>query len=246
MKVKSEWFSEWFNTSYYHLLYSNRNYEEAASFIQNLIRHLDLKKASKVIDIACGKGRHSLYFNQQGFDVTGVDLSQESIDFARSEENENLRFYVQDMRSVFKENYFDLAVNLFSSFGYFDSEEDNQRAISAMSANLKKGGVLVLDFLNPIKVISNLVSEEIKKVEAVDFHIRRYVNDADFIVKDISFTDKGKKYSFQEKIKAITEAEFRKYFEKAGLEIQAVLGSYDLKSYDTQESDRMIFIAKKI
>ncbi|MEP2509893.1 MAG: methyltransferase domain-containing protein, partial [Reichenbachiella sp.] len=79
---KKQWFDEWFNTIYYHILYKHRDYEEAAKFLDHLINYFKIVPNSKILDLACGKGRHSIYLNKKGFDVTGVDLSEENIKFA--------------------------------------------------------------------------------------------------------------------------------------------------------------------
>ena len=81
--MKQEWFEQWFDTKYYHILYKNRDFEEARQFIDNLIGYLDPPKKSKILDLACGKGRFSLYLAEKGYDLTGVDLSQESIEYAK-------------------------------------------------------------------------------------------------------------------------------------------------------------------
>ncbi|HEY0261529.1 MAG TPA: class I SAM-dependent methyltransferase, partial [Chitinophagales bacterium] len=150
------WFENWFDTEYYHLLYSHRNDDEAQQLISRLIDFLQLKNASKILDVACGKGRHSKYFAQCGMNVTGIDLSENSIHFAKQFANEKLHFSTWDMREVFAENEFDVVVNLFSSFGYFDDAEDDKRAINAMKKSLKKGGFLILDFMNPEYIVRNL------------------------------------------------------------------------------------------
>ena len=152
------WFATWFDSPYYHLLYKNRDEKEAQVFIDNLIEKLQLKKGSKLIDIACGKGRHATYFNKKGMNVVGVDLSPNSIASAKQNENNNLQFSVHDMREVYKENHFDIVTNLFTSFGYFENKDDEQKAINAMAENLKTDGVLIIDFMNIKKVIANLIS----------------------------------------------------------------------------------------
>ena len=81
------WFVNWFDSPYYHTLYKNRDEKEAQVFIDNLVHHLQIKKGSKLIDIACGKGRHATYFNSLGLDVVGVDLSPNSIASAKKNEN---------------------------------------------------------------------------------------------------------------------------------------------------------------
>ena len=92
------WFKDWFNSHYYHLLYQHRDEEEANRFIHTLINYLQPQKGSKMVDIACGKGRHSKALADMGFDVTGIDLSLASIEFAKQDENEHLHFYQHDMR----------------------------------------------------------------------------------------------------------------------------------------------------
>jgi len=127
------WFANWFDSPYYHLLYKNRDEKEAQVFIDNLMTHLQIPKGSKLLDIACGKGRHASYFNKKGMDVVGVDLSFNSINTAKKNENATLKFEVLDMRKAFKSNEFDIVTNLFTSFGYFEKDEDEQKTINAMA-----------------------------------------------------------------------------------------------------------------
>ena len=141
------WFANWFDSPYYHLLYKNRDDKEAQSFIDNLICRLKIPKKSMILDIACGKGRHSIYFNKRGMKVEGIDLSHNSINIAKKEENTTLNFSVYDMRKVFKKDTFDIIVNLFTSFGYFKKNKDEQTAITAMALSLKQEGTLIICLL---------------------------------------------------------------------------------------------------
>ena len=157
------WFKDWFNSPYYHQLYFKRDEAEAAAFINKLIDYLKPSKGDHILDVACGKGRHSIYLNKKGFDVTGFDLSEESIQHNKQFENENLTFYLHDMREVFRSNYFDLVLNLFSSFGYFEKDRDNLRCFIANTTALKPNGTLVFDYFNANKIRStgNCVYEKI-------------------------------------------------------------------------------------
>ena len=87
---KKEWFEEWFDTSYYHTLYKHRNDEEAAQFIERIVAELPLKTGAHVLDLACGKGRHSITLNKLGFNVLGVDLAANSIDKAQVFKNKTV------------------------------------------------------------------------------------------------------------------------------------------------------------
>jgi ubiquinone/menaquinone biosynthesis C-methylase UbiE len=238
------WFANWFDSPYYHTLYKNRDEKEAQVFIDNLIDYLQIPKGSKLIDIACGKGRHAKYFNKKGMDVVGVDLSQNSINTAKKDENKNLQFSVHDMRENYQENAFDVVTNLFTSFGYFENNKDEQKAINAMANNLKKEGILIIDFMNAKKVIANLVLNEQKTINNIQFDITRQVKDG-FILKDIRITDGKEQQQFQEKVKAITLADYSEFITNAGLKIIDIFGNYKLDNFDEEISDRLILICKK-
>ena len=201
-KSPKEWFAHWFDSPYYHILYKNRDYAEAELFIHKLIEFLDFKKEDKLLDLACGKGRHSVYLNRQGFDVEGVDLSPKSIHNAVQYANERLKFAIHDMRNVYREASFNYVLNLFTSFGYFKSEEENIQTICSAAKNLKKGGKLLIDFMSSKKVIADLVPYEEKTLEGIKFIIRKHLEDS-HIIKEISFEVEGKVYSFEERVKAI-------------------------------------------
>lgn len=234
------WFSSWFDTPYYHVLYQDRGYEEAGIFMQNLVNFLQLKNGDSILDLACGKGRHSIYLNKLGFDVTGVDLSQNSIEYAQQFENKKLHFHVHDMSKSLNRK-FDAVFNLFTSFGYFDEEKDNFRTIKAIKEELKPDAPGVIDFMNVKKVIKNLVPSEKKRQMGIEFNITRFYHEG-FILKNIQFTDKGRFYNYTEKVKALTLEDFENYFRKAGITLKNTFGSYNLDNFDEEESNRLILI----
>lgn len=245
IKEKKDWFVEWFDTSFYHKLYKSRNYAEAQSFIDNLEKKLFFKQSDKFLDLACGKGRHSVYLNSKGYDVTGIDLSQNNIAAASQSVNENLHFFVHDMREVFRPASFDYVLNLFTSFGYFDDNYDNFRAIKAVAENLKFGGKLVLDYMNSDKAVKNLANYYEKEVDGIKFVITKKI-EFGFIIKNIDFDFEGKYYHFQERVKCLNLTDFDYYFKEAGLICKEVFGNYNLESFDVEKSDRMIFVVEKI
>ena len=242
--LQSNWFEDWFNSSYYHILYKHRNCDEAELFIDNLITFLQPKKGAQFLDIACGKGRHAIYLNKKGFTVTGTDLAEESIAEASKFENQNLSFFVHDMRRVFRVNYFDYVLNLFTSFGYFENEKDDLATIHAICKTLKSTGTFVFDFFNVKKVIATLVDTETKIIDNIEFKITRHIEN-NFIIKHILVTDNGTQFSFQERVKALTITDFEKYFAANKLKIVHLFGNYQLEKYNENDSDRLIIIAKK-
>ncbi|KAA9333074.1 class I SAM-dependent methyltransferase [Hymenobacter busanensis] len=242
---EAEWFSTWFDSPYYHQLYHNRDQDEAQHFLDNLLVRLHPKPKERLLDLACGKGRHAIYLNQQGYNVTGIDLSPESIEHARQFANERLQFHVHDMRAPLPYGPFDFILNLFTSFGYFDEEAENVVALRNAADALQYGGKLVIDFMNTERAVRELVAHEEKTVDGITFHLNRHL-DRDFIVKEIRFTDReGQPQHFQERVRALTVERFREYFYLAGLRLAEVLGDYDLNPYVEESSPRMIFILKK-
>ena len=241
-KDTSEWYTSWFDTPYYHILYQDRNHAEAHQFMDNLTNYLNLPPNGKILDLACGKGRHSIYLNSLGYDVTGVDLSPNSIAFAKQFENDTLHFDVHDMCQPYKDS-FDAVFNLFTSFGYFEKDEENLSTIKAIKADLNETGFGVIDFMNVDYVIENLVAEDVKTLQGIDFHQKRYVKDG-YIIKDISFEHDGKEYQFQERVKAFTLADFEALFESADTYLLDVFGDYKLKKYHKSFSERMVMIFK--
>lgn len=241
---KNDWFETWFDSPYYHLLYKNRDHREAERFLDTLIDYLKPSSNDRILDVACGKGRHSIYLNKKGFDVTGFDLSSESILFNKQFENEKLNFYLHDMREVFRSNYFDIVLNLFSSFGYFEKERDNIRCLIANAIALKENGVFVFDYFNAGKIrkYGNDISD--KQVEGIKFHIEKYI-DGHFIKKKISFNDKECNFNFEEQLILTDKNELEKYFIAAGLEIIQSFGNYKLEPFNEKTSERLILLAKK-
>ena len=240
---RKEWFAEWFDTPYYHILYQNRDNHEARVFIKSLVDLLQLPEASSVLDLACGKGRHSITLNEFGYTVLGVDLSAQSIAHANQFSNSSLSFAVQDMREPIQSKRFDAVFNLFTSFGYFSSTHENEKVCQAMAQMLNTGGKLVIDFMNAQKVIQNLVPSELKKVQDIEFDIKR-IYSGTHIIKQISFQDKGQKFEFQEQVQAIDLSMFKEllapYFT-----IDSIFGSFELNEYIASESDRLIIIATR-
>ncbi|MCB0445441.1 MAG: class I SAM-dependent methyltransferase [Gelidibacter sp.] len=241
-KDKTQWYASWFDTPFYHILYKDRDHTEAHLFMDNLTQYLNLPEKGKILDLACGKGRHSIYLNALGYDVTGVDLSENSISYAKQFENETLHFAIHDMCKPYPQK-FDAVFNLFTSFGYFENEEDNLNTIKAIRDDLNEFGFGVIDFMNVHNVVENLVTENVKTVDGIDFYQKRYLKDG-YLIKDISFTTEGDNFNYQERVKALTLQDFEALFEKAGVFLLDVFGDYKLRKFDKNYSERLVMIFK--
>ncbi len=245
--MQQEWFSTWFNSPYYHILYKNRNQQEATTFIQKLVDHLQLQQGNSVLDMACGKGRHSNTLAQLGMDTIGVDLSKNSIAHAQQQQHANLQFFVHDMRRVLYSNYFDAVFNLFTSFGYFKQMRHNTLAAHAMVAGAKPNGYIVIDFINAQRAITNIGTglNEQKIIDNITFNTHKHTT-ATHIYKTIHFVDAdGDAHNYTEEVQALNKDQLIDLFTTAGATLVNTFGNHNLDAFNITESPRLILVFKK-
>lgn len=243
---KREWFTNWFNSPYYNLLYKHRNQEEAHQFIDTLLAYLQPEPGDCVLDLACGNGRYARYLAEKNLMVTGLDIAQANIQYARQYENEHLSFFQHDMRQPYSVNHFNYVFNFFTSFGYFNTETEHETALKHIARSLRPGGTLMMDFFNTDKVLKQLVEWEEKEIDGIRFELSRKLDEFGYIVKDIQVYHDNKNLNYRERVRAYRLKDFDRMFEKAGLQIQAVFGNYALEAFNADDSDRLILIAKKV
>jgi SAM-dependent methyltransferase len=246
MQSPKSWFEDWFDSPFYHKLYFNRNHNEAKTFLDELIKYLNIPKGYNLLDVACGKGRHAMYLSSLGYHVTGIDLAANSINYANRFANEQLKFDIHDMRLLYKKNHFDAVFNFFTSFGYFETDEENIQALQSMQQNLKEHGILALDYLNENYVYNHLIPEEEKLIDNTLYNITKWA-DEKYFYKKIIITDPIliQPMVHTERVARISKNNFEHYFNMAHLEITATLGNYALEAFDLNNSPRLILIAKK-
>jgi SAM-dependent methyltransferase len=240
-----DWFSSWFDSPYYHQLYSHRDETEARDFIQNLVRLLKLDTDKRVLDLACGKGRHAIALHENKLDVTGIDLSPTSIQEAKKGERKGLEFFEHDMRRPFHINYFDAVFNLFTSFGYFETQHDNEQVVDAVAKSLHSGGFFIIDFFNSawVEKEMSLHNSGEKELGPILFSWNKKI-EAGHIYKNITVNDAGEKYHFTERVQLLKPEDFEKLLNPR-FEILNVYGDYQLNTFVAEKSKRLIIIARK-
>ncbi|MBM3416160.1 MAG: methyltransferase domain-containing protein [Bacteroidetes bacterium] len=240
------WYKDWFDSPFYHKLYFERDEKEAEAFIRKLIAHLQPPPGSRMLDVACGRGRHSKILASLGFPVTGIDISSGSIETAKQFESGNLDFFVHDMRLPFWGNYFHYAFNFFTSFGYFKTRREYDDAVRTIARSLRPGGIFVIDYLNVHYAEEHLVHDEIKKIDSTIYTIHRWDDETHFY-KKITVTDPSlnQPVAYTEKVAKFTLGDFTDLLAWQGLQVQEVFGDYQLGHYDVRKTPRLIVVAKK-
>ncbi|MEL7835240.1 class I SAM-dependent methyltransferase [Fodinibius sp. Rm-B-1B1-1] len=243
-----DWFEEWFDSPLYEKLYADRDEKEAEQLIEFLEHTLLSEKYHSILDLGCGRGRHSHNLAKRGYDVTGIDLSPAAIQTAKEKADElgltNTRFEVRDMRNPLPQQ-FDAIVNLFTTFGYFKDDDENASVLDSVTAMLKREGLFVFDYLNAEKVRQNFVPEEKGEFQELRYEIKRYIKNG-AIHKDIAFAgDKlDKPRVYWERVKLYGLDWFEKEMAKRDLKIIDVNGDYQGSDFDPQKSPRLLIISK--
>lgn len=242
-----DWFEEWFDSPLYEKLYANRDEEEARQLVDLLVDELELNKCSKILDLGCGRGRHSINLNKKGYRVKGIDLSKEAIKTAREKVErmglENISFEIRDMRKPFDET-FDAIVNLFTTFGYFKTDGENASVFDSVVAMLKPGGIFVLDYLNAKKVKESFSPSDAGEFQGIQYEIQRYIRD-DMIFKDIEFAGErvNGRRSYSERVKLYHLDWFKQEMGNRGLIIDHIYGDYEGHDFDPDTSNRLLIIS---
>lgn len=233
------WFRKWFDSAFYHQLYSHRNDDEAIGFVNELVAKLQPPNGANVLDLGCGAGRHSRILASKGYNVKGLDLAASSIQRAKSFERDNLAFKQHDMRLPFGRFSFDFIFNFFTSFGYFNQLESRLIMRNIWMA-LRPGGVVMIDYLNVGYSETRIVENEDKEIDGVRYQIKRWQTDHHFY-KKISI-DNGPEYT--EQVSKLRLHDFGKLLSANGIELYDVAGDYSLNTYDEEKSPRMILFGK--
>lgn len=244
------WFEEWFDSPLYEKLYAYRNKNEANQLADLIERKIPASSFPNILDLGCGRGRHSITLAERGYNVLGIDLSKDVIhkatEIAQDRKLKNLQFEVGDMRRPLDKT-FDAIVNLFTSFGYFLRDNENARVVQSVETMLDESGVFILDYLNAHRVRKDLVPEEEEKFQNLVVHIQREIR-GNMVYKHIRFTGEGvdQPIEYHERVKLYELDWFKQVFEEKGLDLKQIYGSYEGETFDKEISPRLLMIAKKV
>jgi len=220
----------------------------------DLYAHRDVAEAHEpLLDLCCGACRHTLVLRQMGYtQLVGLDLSQELLEVGACELEADeaacseVQLVCSDMREIPYENYFTTVLSLFTSFGYFERDEENQAVFKAVYRALRPGGCFLIDYMNRDYVIANLVErdEQVFSGRRV-YNVRRLTEGQRRVEKTIRVvTDAGRAREFHESVRLYSEGEMRAMLEESGFQDITSYGSLDGQPY-RPDSKRLIMVAIK-
>lgn len=235
----TEWFEQWFGEEY-HALYPHRDSEDARRAMELIRRSVPWREGERVLDLACGAGRHAAELERAGARVTGLDLSPAMLHRARQRSGASL--VRGDMRALpFRPGTFALVVNLFTSFGYFRSDAEHGEVVRQVARVLAPGGRFVIDYFNADQVRRSLRadSEELSRGAGALVR-RRFSEEGRYVVKEIEL--RAEHRSFQERVRLFTAVELEGLLRDAGLAVVQRFGDYDGRPF-AADTPRAILVA---
>lgn len=243
----TEWFKKWFSSDEYLTVYSHRNERDAENLIKLILNYTNLPKKARILDAACGAGRHSLLLAQKGFKVTAFDLSRNLLRIGKQNSTEleiDVDFICSDLRKTFFRTRFSLIMNMFTSFGYFKDDADNFAFFKNAIDFLDKDGFVVLDYLNKSNLENNLIPYSMKKMNEKTFIETRRIENS-FVIKEIEIKQNGHTKTFTESVKLYENEELLTNFQNLGYIPVEIFGSYMGDEFDKEESERTIIIFRR-
>lgn len=238
---EADWFEQWFGEDYLHI-YQHRDETEAAHAIELIAANLVGRDIQSVLDLGCGAGRHTKALFERWWTV-GLDLSMALLKVARKE-SPDAPYVRADMRDLpFADESFDLVVNLFTSFGYFEDDREHARVLARVCAVTRRGGTFVIDFLNAGQVRRELVPYDERVENGITIEQTRTISTDDrFVEKRIRLRQGGKEYI--ERVRLLSATDLERMLVAAGFEVSKRFGDYSGAGW-SEESPRTILFASR-
>ncbi|MBA4602764.1 class I SAM-dependent methyltransferase [Thermoactinomyces mirandus] len=236
-----QWYEESFGKDYL-LVYKHRSQQDASREVEQVARWLALKDNDLILDLCCGMGRHTISLVRRGYRVVGLDLSKVLLEKALEKSNGLAIPYIQaDMRNLpLMDGSFDVVLNLFTSFGYFRDDRDNERVLSEIARVLKPDGRFLIDFLNRNSVIKKLVPESEREVDGSQIKEKRRI-EGDFVCKTIEIEDEQGKRIYQERVKMYDLNHLIRMLETYSLQAKEIYANFAGEPYHP-DGERVIIM----
>ena len=252
VEVDPRWYEGFFDREWLEFRDETAPAERTQSEVDFVLDALALEPGARILDVACGHGRHSLELARRGFRVTGLDLSEPSLDLARAaaaEEGLDVQFVHTDMREIPFEGEFDAAINLFSSFAYLESDDENQRALEAIARTLRPGGAFFMEIVNAVALLrvfrANGWSELADGTLMLDQREYDFLTGRTAVVWTYLRPD-GSRSVLRHSLRLYTPAELTSMFRRAGIEVVRAWGSWEGAELElTTPGIRLLLLGRK-
>lgn len=243
----NNWYKEWFSSDEYLELYKHRDGKDASKIIELILSSVNIPQNALILDSACGAGRHSIYLAERGYNVVGFDLSENLLNIAKANSSDRgleISYVRGDKRNIYFKQKFNLIVNLFTSFGYFQSDKENFSFIDNSINFLLHSSFFVIDYFNKNYLVENIISETTREKDGKILIEKRFIEN-DRIIKEIFIKSNNRSKKFVESVKLYNNKTIIDHLRKVGYKINFVYGDYDGNPFDENKSERLILVCQK-
>src|SRR5579863_5613168 len=249
--AQNAWYVSFFGDDYLGIYRHTFTAERAEREVAFAAQKLGLTGGARVLDLCCGPGRHSALLAQRGYRVTGLDLSQPYLDLARraaADHQTAIETVLADMREIPFDNHFDAVINMYSSFGYLESEIEDLKVLESISRSLRRGGRLLLDMLNREWAVTNYIQNDWHAETDGTLYVEHRALDLASSRMRVRFVivapNGGRHDSIGHDIRLYTLTEMIRLLERVGFIGIEVFGGFDGERYGI-ETRRMVLCARK-
>jgi SAM-dependent methyltransferase len=244
---------KWYeNDDFWHTmagrLFNDQRVDQGEEETDKILNHIDPPDNGRILDLCCGPGRHSLALARRGYRVTGVDRTREYLDRAEksaAKEHLNVEFVHNDMREFCRENTYDAALNVFTSFGYFEDQNDDLKVLKNLAVSLKPGGRLIMDMIGKEVLARMFRPRDWYTIDSVTYlEERKLERHWSWIQNKWIRCDGATRQEFILSHRLYSAAELSSLLEQAGFQEIHFYGDYDGSAYDHQ-AQRLVAVAIK-
>ena len=242
--MKNEWFKDWFASEDYLKVYNHRDFKDAQNLSDLIINTINPQPKDFILDAACGAGRHGLYLVSKGFRVIGFDLSKTLLLKAYNEAKKNgisPDFIQADIRQIYFKQKFFAVLNLFTSFGYFETDVENFLFVKHSAGFLKENGYYILDYFNKNYLEQNLIPESKRSIENTDITETRKIDNGR-VLKKIKLVKGSNSNEFFESVRLYDTEYIVDQFAKYGFKVFRIYGDYYGSDFNKASSPRLIIV----
>ena len=241
------WYQDWFGEDYLKV-YPHRDEAEARRQLDFVESILSLEGSERILDLGCGSGRHAMEMARRGYGVTCLDLSSVLLSMAQKKSDKGkccTRFVKADMRYIPFSNAFDFVLSFFTTFGYFETDEENLQTLRSIAAALRSGGYVLLDYLNKTHVIQNIVTLDTRSGNGFEVvQERNYNKKHERIEKRITLKENGRVREYFESVRLYTLDEMKSLMADTDMKLRHCYGDFNGSQF-TRESPRLILVGQR-
>jgi SAM-dependent methyltransferase len=244
------WYETFFGEDYFEIYEGVLTPEGTAAQVECIISLLKLEAGARVLDLACGHGRHAIPLSKRGYDVTGYDLSEVFLNRARSDakaQGVNVRWIQGDMRELPFSGEFDAVINIFTAFGYFENPHDDVKTLHGVRESLRPGGRFLLETLHRDALPARFQRQGFDRTSngSIVLRERRWDLARDIIEENITLIrPDGSRSEYRTSVRMRSLDEFLILMREAGLEPEAWYGGLEGSPLDLS-SRRLVLVSRR-